>query len=149
MQRVYYSFHYENDYWRLQQIRKNPAVQGQSIYAADEWENLKWEGDYRVKNVIDRAMQNCPCVVVLIGAETFDSRWVQYEIEKAWRGCLESTFTTSKMGTGIFRKWGAIHLKFFQSTTRAASQTTSRSMTPRASPAPRPRNISNRISRVG
>ena len=84
MKRVYYSFHYEKDYWRLQQIRKNPAVQGQSIYAADEWENLKWEGDYRVKTIIDKAMQNRHCVVVLIGTETFDSRWVQYEIEKAW-----------------------------------------------------------------
>lgn len=81
--RVFYSFHYDDDNWRLWQVRQMGAVEGQRIVQAGEWEQIerKPEG---VKRWIDEQMHGKSCVVVLIGANTWTRRWVDYEIRKAW-----------------------------------------------------------------
>lgn len=81
---VFYSFHFGNDVMRVQQIRNIGALDGNSPVNANEWEKIKRSGDSAVKNWIDQNMRYKQCVVVLVGEETAERKWVKYEIEKAW-----------------------------------------------------------------
>ena len=38
----------------------------------------------RLKNWIDSNLKYKSCLIVLIGSETASSRWVRYEIRRAW-----------------------------------------------------------------
>lgn len=82
--RVFFSFHYELDYWRTQQVRNINAISGQAIASAQKWEQVKRGGDQAIKNWIDAQMYGKGCLVVLVGEKTSDRAWVQYEILKAW-----------------------------------------------------------------
>lgn len=82
---VFYSFHYDNDVLRTQGIRNIGAIEGNSPASANEWETVKKKGDTAIQNWIDHAMQSRSCVIVLVGSETANRRWVKYEIEKAWK----------------------------------------------------------------
>jgi hypothetical protein len=44
----------------------------------------KKKGERTIKNWIDKSMYDRSCVIVLIGEQTSERKWVQYEIEKAW-----------------------------------------------------------------
>lgn len=81
---IFYSFHYEKDVWRVQQIRNMGVIDGNTLVLPNEWEEVKKRGDNAIKKWIDDAMQYRSCLVVLIGEETASRKWVQYEIEKAW-----------------------------------------------------------------
>ncbi|KKN33673.1 hypothetical protein LCGC14_0801340 [marine sediment metagenome] len=81
--RVFLSFDYERDNWRVMQIRKIGAIEGQQLLSTNEWEKVKNAGDNAIKNWIDRNMANRSCVVVLIGSRTSQRRWVRYEVQKA------------------------------------------------------------------
>jgi len=81
---VFYSFHYDNDVMRVQQIRNIGALDGNTPTSPNEWERLKRSGDAAVKRWIDDNMKYKRCLVVLVGAETANRPWVRYEIEKAW-----------------------------------------------------------------
>jgi antiphage defense system Thoeris ThsB-like protein len=82
---VFYSFHFDNDVFRVQQIRNMGVIEGNEPVSANEWEQLKRAGIGAVERWIDKNMKYKRCVVVLIGSETADRPWVQYEIKKAWR----------------------------------------------------------------
>lgn len=81
---VFYSFHYDNDAWRVQQIVNMGALEGQTLLNAQDWEEVKQQGDAAIKKWIDDQMAYKKAVVVLIGSETANRRWVQHEIAKAW-----------------------------------------------------------------
>ncbi len=81
---VFYSFHYDNDVFRVQQIRNMGVVDGHEPVSANEWEQIKRRGDASVEHWIDEAMKYRRCVIVLVGSETAKRRWVQYEIKKAY-----------------------------------------------------------------
>ena len=81
---VFYSFHYDNDAWRVQQIAKMGAVEGQSILNAQDWEAVQKKGKAAIETWIDEQMAYKKAVVVLIGSGTAARPWVQYEIQKAW-----------------------------------------------------------------
>jgi hypothetical protein len=81
---VFYSFHYDNDAWRVQQVSNMGVVEGQPIMNAQEWEAVKQKGDTAIQEWIDEQMSYKRAVVVLIGSGTADRSWVQYEITKAW-----------------------------------------------------------------
>lgn len=81
---VFYSFHFDRDFWRVQQIRNIGAIEEQEILPAQRWEQVKREGDAAVKSWIDKEMRGKSAVVVLVGAETAARPWVKYEIRKAW-----------------------------------------------------------------
>lgn len=81
---VFYSFHYGNDVMRVQQIRNIGALEDNKPVSANEWEEVKKKGDDAVKKWINDNMSYRSCVAVLIGEETVNSKWVKYEIEKAW-----------------------------------------------------------------
>lgn len=88
---VFYSFHFDNDVFRVQQIRNMGVIDGNEPVSPNEWEQLKRTGPAAVERWIDNNMKYKRCVVVLIGSETANRPWVQYEIKKAWndrRGLL-------------------------------------------------------------
>lgn len=81
---VFYSFHFDNDVMRVWQIRKMGAIEGNELVAPNNWEQIKRSGEYAVKKWINDNMRYKSCVVVLVGSETANREWVNYEIRKAW-----------------------------------------------------------------
>jgi len=81
---VFYSFHYDNDVFRVQQIRNIGALEDNKPVSANEWENIKRGGEALLKKWIDDNLRYKSCVVVLVGEETANRKWVRYEIKKAW-----------------------------------------------------------------
>ena len=81
---VFYSFHYDNDVFRVQQIRNMGAVDGNEPVSPNDWEQVKRKGDAAVEHWIDENMKYKRCVIVLIGSETASRKWVKHEIKRAW-----------------------------------------------------------------
>lgn len=81
---VFYSFHYKNDVMRTQMIRNMGAIEGNEPVSVNNWEEVKRKGENSIKKWIDENMNHRSCVVVLVGEETSNRKWVKYEIEKAW-----------------------------------------------------------------
>jgi len=81
---VFYSFHFKNDVMRVQQVRTMGVIEGNEPTSPNNWEELKRKGDNSIKKWITDNMKNRSCIIVLIGSETADRRWVEYEIKKAW-----------------------------------------------------------------
>ena len=89
--RVFFSFHFANDFWRTQQVRNMNALEGQTLCSANAWEEVKRKGDANIKRWIADNMDGKTCVVVLVGAQTASRPWVVHEISKGWndgRGVL-------------------------------------------------------------
>jgi len=82
---VFYSFHFDNDVFRVQQIRNIGAIEENKPVSANEWETVRKGKDTAIKKWIDDNMDNRSCVIVLVGEDTSERPWVQYEIEKAWK----------------------------------------------------------------
>lgn len=82
---IFYSFHYNNDVFRVQQIRNIGSLEENKPISANEWETVKKGGEAAIEKWIDDNMKYRSCVVVLIGEETSKRPWVQYEIKKAWK----------------------------------------------------------------
>lgn len=81
---IFYSFHYDNDVFRVQQIRNIGALEENKPVSANDWETVKRGGETSIKKWIDENLKYKSCLVVLIGTETANRKWVKYEIEKAW-----------------------------------------------------------------
>lgn len=81
---VFYSFHYDRDNWRVQQIINMGVVEGQPLLSAQKWEEVKRQGDQAIKNWIENQMKYKTAVVVLVGNETAERDWVLREITYAW-----------------------------------------------------------------
>jgi hypothetical protein len=69
----------------VQLVRNMGVVEGNEPVSANTWEQVKRFGTAAVERWIDANMKYRRCVVVLVGEETADRPWVQYEIKKAWR----------------------------------------------------------------
>src|SRR6266436_2221305 len=84
--RVFFSFHYQNDIFRANQIRNSHIVEGCAAAGFQDgslWEEAKRKGDAAVKALIDNGLQNTSVTVVLIGSETASRKYVTYEIEQS------------------------------------------------------------------
>lgn len=81
---IFYSFHFDIDVMRVQQIRNIGAIEGNTPVHKNDWEAIKKNGDAAIKKWIDDNMDNRSCVVVLVGEETVNRPYVKYEIERAW-----------------------------------------------------------------
>lgn len=81
---IFYSFHYANDVFRVQQIRNIGQLEENKPVSANEWEEVKRKGKDNIKSWIDTNIKYRSCVVVLVGKDTHEREWVRYEIEKAW-----------------------------------------------------------------
>ena len=82
--RVFYSFHYVPDNWRVSQVRNIGAIEGNQPAKDNDWETVTKGGDKAIEKWIDDQMQGRSCVVVLIGAGTANRKWINHEIIKAW-----------------------------------------------------------------
>lgn len=82
--RVFFSFHYERDIWRVNQVRNSWVCQADresaGFWDASLWEEAKKKGDAAIKAMIDEGLKNTSVTIVLIGAETASRTYVQYEI---------------------------------------------------------------------
>ena len=81
---IFYSFHFDNDVMRVQQIRNIGSLEENKPVSPNEWEKIKQGGDDAIKQWIDDTMKHKSCVVVLAGSDTANRKWVKYEIKKAW-----------------------------------------------------------------
>jgi MTH538 TIR-like domain (DUF1863) len=82
--KVFYSFHYKPDNWRVSQVRKIGALEGNEAAKDNDWETITKGGDAKIQEWIDAQMNGRSCVIVLIGANTAGRKWINYEIKKAW-----------------------------------------------------------------
>src|SRR5712692_401175 len=82
--KVFYSFHYDNDYWRTQQVRNIGFIEGSTPVSANDWEAVKNGGDRAIEKWITNQLVGRSCTVVLVGAETANRKWVRREIIESW-----------------------------------------------------------------
>ena len=83
--KVFYSFHFDNDAWRAGQVRNIGVVDGSEPLKGNRWEDVKAKSDKEIEKWINDNLKDKSCLVVLIGSETSERKWVQYEIETAWK----------------------------------------------------------------
>ncbi len=81
--KVFYSFHFDNDIWRANQVRNMGVVEGNQLVRGNEWEEVK-KSEASIKRWIDDNLKDKSCLIVLIGEKTSERKWVQYEVERAW-----------------------------------------------------------------
>jgi MTH538 TIR-like domain (DUF1863) len=84
--RVFFSFHYGRDIWRVNVVRNTGAIEGVAaagFHDASLWEETKRRGGDAVRRLIDRGLEGTSVTVVLIGAETAQRLYVTYEIAKS------------------------------------------------------------------
>lgn len=82
--RVFYSFHYQPDAWRVSQVRNIGALEDNKPCSDNDWEEIRRGGDSAIERWIAGQMEGRSCVVVLIGAKTAGRKWINYEIKNAW-----------------------------------------------------------------
>lgn len=86
--KCFLSFHYKPDVWRVSQVREIGSIEEQPLLNSNQWEEIKKKGDDEIKKWITNNMKGKECLVVLVGSDTANRRWVKYEIKKAWQDGL-------------------------------------------------------------
>ena len=81
---VFYSFHFDNDVMRVQQIRNIGVIEDNKPVSPNNWEEIRRKGKAAIEKWIDENMKYRSCVIVLVGKETASRPWVDYEIRKGW-----------------------------------------------------------------
>lgn len=88
MKRVFFSFHYDDVIsFRANVVRKHNITKdaGQAgFFDASIWEDAELHGDASVKRLINNNLMNTSVTCVLIGSNTWNRRWVRYEIIKSY-----------------------------------------------------------------
>lgn len=88
--RVFFSFHFDRDIWRANQVRNCNVVAGSDVagfFDHSEYTEAKKTGDEGIQRMINRHLKNTSVTVVLIGAQTASRPWVRYEIRKSIEQC--------------------------------------------------------------
>lgn len=84
--RVFFSFHYERDIWRASNVRQSGAIDAKAragFSDASLWEKTKKQGDQEIRHLINVGLEGTSVTVVLIGAETANRPWINYEIRES------------------------------------------------------------------
>lgn len=84
--RVFFSFHYQVDIFRVNQVRNAHVVEGAAAAGfqdASLWEESKRKGNDAVKRLIDAGLNGTTVTVVLIGSDTSKRKFVGYEIQQS------------------------------------------------------------------
>ncbi|MYB37483.1 MAG: hypothetical protein F4Y26_08895 [Gammaproteobacteria bacterium] len=82
---VFFSFDYD-DVFRVNQVRNSGQFVGEKrsgFRDKAEYEKVKRRGDKAIKKWIRRQMDGCSVTCVLIGQDTHQSKWVNFEIEES------------------------------------------------------------------
>ena len=86
--KAFFSFDYD-DIMRVNNVRQAWKIDHpdnalmRSFYDSSLWESRKAEGDAAVKQLIRDGVQYTSAICILIGTNTWSSRWVRYEIARA------------------------------------------------------------------
>lgn len=82
---VFLSFCYKDDVTKVQQIRNmGTVIDGQPLLSPNDFETIKMQGNDAIKRWIDEQLKYKQCLIVLIGKNTANRPWVQYEIKRAY-----------------------------------------------------------------
>src|SRR5207253_10455002 len=84
--RVFFSFHYQRDIWRVNQIRSIPNVTGcaaAGFQDASIWEEAKRKGDPAIKALINKGLEDTSVTVVCAGYKTAGRTYVEDEIDQS------------------------------------------------------------------
>ena len=115
--RTFFSFHYENDVWRANIVRNSwvtkPDREAAGFVDAADFEEVKKGGDAAIRKWIDGQLSGTSVTAVLIGTDTSNREYIQYELEQSWKkgnGILgiyihnikDRTGNTSKKGSNTF-----------------------------------------------
>jgi hypothetical protein len=96
--RVFFSFHYQKDIWRVNQVRNSGEftdVTGvDTFYDNSLWEAAKKKGEAALKKLIAEGMHNSSMTTVLAASETWRRPWVVYEMVKSF-----------ERGNGLMTLW--------------------------------------------
>lgn len=85
--RVFFSFHYENDVWRANVVRNSWVTKDRDAAGfvdAAAFEEVKKGGDDAIKRWINSQLSGTSVTVVLIGAETSNRIYCQYELQRSF-----------------------------------------------------------------
>jgi hypothetical protein len=82
--KCFYSFHYKPDNARASQVRNIGVIEGNQPVSDNDWESVARGGDDAIKKWIATQMYGKSCAVVLVGTNTANRKWINYEIIKAW-----------------------------------------------------------------
>jgi len=87
VRKVFFSFHYERDVRRIQQVRQSWVVRERGA-AVPFYDKADFEEAKRrvggIQKWIDEQLHGCSVTAVLFGRETYDREWVRYEIKKSY-----------------------------------------------------------------
>lgn len=88
--RCFYSFHYKPDNWRASCVRNIGTIEGNAPATDNDWESIANgpDMDGKIKSWISNQMRGRTCTIVLVGAETANRKWINYEIIKSWNDGL-------------------------------------------------------------
>mgnify|MGYP000881308107 CR=1 FL=1 len=87
--RVFFSFHYQDVIdFRANVVRNHwltkPDRQVAGYFDASIWEKAKKTSDLALKRLINSELFNTSSTCVLVGTDTYNRRWVSYEIMKSF-----------------------------------------------------------------
>jgi hypothetical protein len=86
--KVFFSFHYERDVRRIQQVRNSWVVRekgtSQPFYDAADFEEAKRRAG-GIEKWIEEQLKGCSVTAVLFGAETYNREWVKHEILRSYQ----------------------------------------------------------------
>lgn len=82
--KCFYSFHYVPDSVRVSQVRQIGSIEGNRAAHDNDWETVVGGGDPAIKKWIADQMYGKSCTIVLVGSNTADRKWINYEIVKSW-----------------------------------------------------------------
>ena len=66
-------------------MRNIGTIEGNKPASDNDWEEVVGGGDKAIKCWIDEQMHGRSCTVVLVGTDTADRKWINYEIVKSWK----------------------------------------------------------------
>lgn len=85
--KVFFSFHYERDVRRIQQVRQSWVIRergaAQPFYDKAEFEDAKRRVG-GIEKWIEEQMSGCSVTAVLFGRETYHRDWVKHEILRSY-----------------------------------------------------------------
>jgi hypothetical protein len=85
--RTFFSFRYHSDVWRAWTVRNSWVVtddrEYRGFFDSSVFEAFKKKGDDSLKTFLRKGLENTSVTCVLAGTETWNRRWVRYEIARS------------------------------------------------------------------
>lgn len=84
--KCFYSFHFKPDCFRASTVRQIGTLEGNSPASDNDWEAITAgpNADAKIQRWIAGQLAGRTCTIVLVGANTANRKWINYEIVKSW-----------------------------------------------------------------